>query len=116
MREHFWLTNMTNRIISLPDLCVSIKPYSSVNLLDKKHYKYSVEELEKSLESGSIYKKRDKIALRKIPPQTEKKQILITENPSFPLKERSIVPSNEVQYEELNVSDEDFANENSELI
>jgi len=116
MRKHFWLTNMTDRIVSLPDLCVSINPYKSINLLDKKHYKYTLDQLEKSLESGSIFKKRGKVSLRKVPPYIEKKQILITENPVLPSKERSIVPSNDVQYEELNVSDEDFANENSNLI
>jgi len=116
MKEAFWVTNISNRNVSLADLNLTIKAYSTVNLLDSKHYSYSLEELNKSAKNGSLFKKQKIIVVRKTAPVLNKKQVLINKEAVIPSRERSLYKITEEFYEELNVSDEDFAKENAELI
>jgi hypothetical protein len=110
----FWVTNISARNVSLADLNLTIKAYSSVNLLDKRHYQYTAEQLTKSVESGSIWKKRDKIIVRKLEPEIFKANVPMTRETFIPSRERSVLVIKEEKYEELNVSDEDFAKENAD--
>lgn len=110
----FWLTNFSGMNVSLTDLNLTVKAYSSVNLLDKKHYQYTLEQLEKSAESGSIFKKKGKLIVRKIAPEVLKANIPLTRETFIPTRERSTLAIKEEHYEELNVSDEDFAKENAD--
>lgn len=110
----FWVANISNMNVSLADLNLTIKAYSSVNLMDTKHYQYKIEQLKKSVESGSIFKKRDKIIVRKIHPEVLKANIPLTRETFIPTRERSMLSIKEENYEELNVSDEEFAKENAE--
>lgn len=112
----FWLTNISNRNVSLADLDLTVKAYSSVNLLDKKHYEYTPEQLLKSAESGSIFKKRDKLVVRKIAPEILKANVPLTRETFIPSRERSLFTIKEENYEELNVSDEQFAKENADIV
>lgn len=118
----FWLTNISNRNVSLADLNLTIKAFSSINLMDNRHYSYTIEQLKKSAESGSIYKKRDKVVVRKVPPEISKKTfIIINRDASIPNKARSLYSIKEERYEELEViedqkkSDEKFAAENADI-
>jgi hypothetical protein len=114
--ETFWVTNVSNLIVSLSDLGLSIKPMCSVNLLDSRHYSLSKEQVSNSAASGSIYAKRNKIVVRKVAPVVEKpKRVLIDESAKFPTRQRSNVELNQVKYEELEVSDDEFASDNAEL-
>lgn len=117
----FWVTNISNMNVSLADLNLTVKAYSSVNLLDKKHYYYTLEQLTKSHESGSIFKKRDKIIVRKVAPEVLKANIPLTRETFIPTRERSVLEIKEENYEELNLSEEDqkksdeaFARENAD--
>jgi len=108
--------------VSLADLNLTIKAYSSVNLLDKKHYQYTLEQLIKSVEAGSIFKKRDKIVVRKIAPEILKANVPLTRETFIPTRERSLLSIKEENYEELNLSeadqkksDEEFAKANADL-
>lgn len=112
----FWLTNFSNRNISLADLNLTIKAYGSINLLDKKHYKYTLEELKKSEESGSIFKKRDKLTIRKVAPTIIVPNLPLLSETFIQSRERSIFIIKEDNYEELNVSDEEFAKDNADII
>lgn len=112
----FWVTNICNMNVSLADLNLTIKAYSSVNLLDKKHYQYTFEQLTKSVESGSIFKKRDKIMVRKVAPDVLKSNIPLNRETFMPSRERSLYVIRQENYEELNVSDEQFASDNAELV
>lgn len=114
MRKHFWITNISNRNITLPDLNVTIKAYSSINLLDKKHYSYTIDELENSLTKGSIFKKRKIIFLRKNPPEMIKANIPLSSETYIPSRERSVISIKETKYEELSMSDEEFIIQTSE--
>ncbi len=106
---------MCNRGVSLADLNLTVKPFSSVNLMNK-HYNYTLEQLQKSAASGSIYKKRSMISVRKVPPFMQKMNVPLATETYLPSRERSVLLIKEESYEELNISDEQFADQNSDLI
>lgn len=111
----FWVTNVSNRNVSLADLNLTIKAFTSVNLLDKKHYSYTPEQLQTSITSGSLAAKKDKIVPRVAPPPSKKNVVTIDRNAIIPSRERSIFSIKEEYYEELNVSDDDYAKDNADL-
>jgi hypothetical protein len=112
----FWLTNISNRNVSLTDLNLTVKAYSSINLLDQKHYKYNLNQLLKSAESGSLFKKRDKLVIRKVAPEILKANVPLNRETFIPSRERSLLVIKEENYEELNISDEQFAKENADIV
>jgi hypothetical protein len=112
----FWVTNICPMNVSLADLNLTIKAFSSVNLLDKKHYKYTLEQLQKSVESGSIFKKRDRIVVRRLAPEILKANVPLTRETFIPSRERSTLVIKEENYEELNISDEEFAKANVDIV
>ena len=94
--------------VTLADLALNIRAFSTVNLLDQKHYKYTIDQLLKSKESGSLFKKRNKIVVRDVPPpDPEKNRIQIVYGSIIPDRARSLYRVNEEEYEELKVSEED---------
>lgn len=112
----FWVTNISNMNVSLSDLNLTIKPFSSVNLLDSKHYSYTKEQLDKSVKDGSIFKKRNKIFVRKVAPIVEKKTILSIKDTYIQSRERSVYSIKQETYEELEMTDDEFIKENIDLI
>lgn len=115
--KSFWVTNISNRNVSLADLNLTIKAYSSVNLLDSKHYGYNLEQLEASANYGSIFNKRNKIVVRKVPPiVSTPANIPFLAETYIPSRERSTYSIKEEYYEELNMSDEEFAQENADMV
>ncbi len=111
----FWVTNISNKNVTLTDLYISIKANSSVNLLSR-HYSFTLEQLEKSVASGSIYKKRDKIVKRKVPPPPPETQTLQVDlNSVVPSKPRSIFEIEHKRYAELEISDEDYQAQSGDL-
>jgi hypothetical protein len=105
----FWVTNICNRNVSLSDLNLTIKAFSSVNLLDSKHYYYTEEQLLKSAQSGSLLAKSNKIVVRKMAPIVIKESMPIDRTASIPTRQRSVYEIKNEVYEELSVSDEEFA-------
>lgn len=88
--QELWITNISKAAVSLRDLALTIQPYKSINLLSK-HFKYSIEEIEKSINYGSIKTKSDRIKIRKVAPQIIiKPGIYISKDP-LELKLRSAV-------------------------
>lgn len=119
----FWITNLSNRNVSLTDLNLTVKAYTSVNLLDKKHYQYTLEQLESSKTSGSIFKKRKMIVVRQVAPKINKAHMPFLQETFIPSRERSTFSIKEEYYEELNVSTDDiradeerFARENADIV
>lgn len=112
----FWVTNISNRNVSLADLNLTIKAFSSVNLMDKKHYAYTLEQLQKSSSTGSIHAKQDKIVIRKTAPTVLKLNVPFDHETYIPSRERSTFSIKEEYYEELNITDDDYANESAEMI
>lgn len=121
MRE-FWISNITNRLISLGDLGILLQPYQSVNLLDRKNFPlFTDKHIEQSLISGSLYKRSDKVKVRRISPPTRDlkgaSKIGLDEKHEQPSKIRSILEHKEYNYdaEEAGMSDEEYAAENADL-
>lgn len=111
----FWITNISNRNVTLRDLSLTVKKYSSINLLSS-HFHYTVEQIEKSIKVGSIHNKSNIIKIRKVEPEeTPLKKIEVSDQSRFSYAARSNVKIEEVEYEELKVSEENFANEASEM-
>lgn len=113
-KPEFWVTNISSMNVSLTDLNLTIKAFVSVNLLDSRHYKYSLSELQLSAASGSIYKKRDKLVIRKNAPDIMTPNVAINKDSIIPGREHSILAIKEEYYEELKISDEEFAAENAD--
>ena len=114
--KEFWVANMSNKDVSLGDLYLTIRAYASVNLLNKKHYYYTWKQIYDSVTSGSIFKKKDKIIPRKLPPKVQRLTITIDKESAVPGREKSIFEFKEEKYEELDLSDEKFAEENADLV
>lgn len=115
--KEFWVTNISSKAISLADLGIHIYPMRSVNLLDKNHYRNITEEqLIKSASSGSIFIKNKYVVVRKVAPGTPMKNILtVQEDATFPTRKRSNVEIEKIVYDELNISDDDYAEENADI-
>jgi hypothetical protein len=114
--DFFWVTNISKKIVSLTDLGICIYPMRSVNLLDNKHYSLTKEQLIASASSGSLLAKSKLLSVRKVPPpNTPKVRIPFQEDAIYPSKQRSAVEVEDIKYEELNISDDDYANENADL-
>lgn len=120
----FIVTNRSNRNVTLADLALNIPAYRTVNLLDSRHYSYTMEQLRKSAESGSIFKKQDKIYVHRTAPELPSGKYVnlmeagaeksVNKNAIIPSRERSTLVIKEEKYEELNISDEEFASENAD--
>lgn len=111
----FWLTNISNRNVSLTDLNLTVKAYNSINLMDKKHYKYTLDQLHASSMSGSIFKKRDKLVVRKVAPEVLIANVPLFRETFIPSRQRSVLSIKQENYEELIMSDEQFAEENANV-
>jgi hypothetical protein len=121
---HFWVTNFSNRNVTLSDLAVTLPAFRTLNLMDTKHYQYTMEQLEASAKSGSLFAKRDKIFVRKDQPDIPEGRslnLMAVENKmpinfqaNIPSRERSTLIIKEEKYEELQISDEEFAAENAD--
>lgn len=114
--EEFWVTNVSNMNVSLSDLGLSVPARKTVNLLDKRHYSFNKEELVVSAASGSLFKKRTKVVVRKVPPVVEAQKMLEVDfNAVVPSRRRSVVKIEHIQYEELELSDDIFAAQVADL-
>lgn len=59
----WWIINISNMNVCLSDLGITVPAGRSWNLLDSKHFNFDLNDLEASKESGSLFKKRDKIKI-----------------------------------------------------
>lgn len=113
-QTEFWVSNISDRNVTLRDLALSIKARSNVNLLDSRHYSFDLEQLQKSAESGSLYAKRHLLKVREVPPpepvkiglNKSKLPLFMANNPLF---SRFIIE--EPKYEELEVDEIEFIDE-----
>ena len=105
----FWITNISNRDVALSDLGLTIRSMTSINLMDRKHYPHLTQEvLTKSEQSGSLFKKSDKVKHRRVPPPMIKQEWTPVDTSSvIPTRQHSIVEIKQEQYEELNIVNDD---------
>lgn len=112
--KEFWITNISKKNVMLADLKITIEPYKCMNLLGKNS-KLTYEDVQKSIECGSLFKKKDKIKIRYNTPIQNKNVIADDKQAVIPNRAKSIHFTKEEYYEELNISDEKFAEENADL-
>ncbi len=108
--EHeFWVSNVCDKNVTVGDLGLSIPARKNVNLLDSKHYSLTLEQLETSAKSGSIFKKRDKLKVRQVAPEILiKPGYYVSTMPLHMAQQgfRSNVVIEDKKYEELDFSTE----------
>lgn len=103
----FWVTNISPRNVTLSDLYISIPAMASVNLLDQRHYHFTEDQLLSSQNSGSLFRKRHLLAVRKVPPQMiSMAEIVIDPNAVIPTRTISTYEIKQQYYEELDIKDE----------
>jgi hypothetical protein len=110
----FWVHNFSKHDINLGDLRCKLPARKSVNLLGRRYY-YTKEQLELSAESGSLFKYKDKIKIniKYIP---EKQLNTISDCPRFNSnKKRSQIKMVEPKFEELQISETEFADDLTSL-
>lgn len=115
--NEFWVSNISDRNVTVRDLGISLRSRSNVNLLDSKHYSFTLEQLKLSAESGSLFAKSDKLKVRQMAPEQ-----LILPGPTLSKMPRFIAQNTartgivveEQKFEELNISDEKMADEMTE--
>jgi hypothetical protein len=116
-KKTFWVVNISDRNVTLSDLLVTIPAGASINLLSKGYPHLSEPILQKSLESGSLFAKRDKIVKRIIPPSGKvERKFMVDEDSFLPNQPRSLLEIKEEKYDELDVSDEEFAEQNVDTV
>lgn len=113
----FWITNISTNNISLSDLNITLNSYTSVNLLDKRHQYLTVEEIRDSLKKGALskYIKMRKIVIRHSAPVIFKDEIKVDNDAIIPNRNTSIFEIEQKNYEELDITDEEFAAENADI-
>jgi hypothetical protein len=111
----FWITNISKKAVNLSDLATIIYPMSHINLLDKKHYSLTIEQITSSQTSGSLFRRKKQVVIRQFPPDHETPMFIpFDRETTFPTKHRSTVEPDNTRYEELDVSDEEYASDNSD--
>jgi hypothetical protein len=116
-QPEFWVINISKQNVSLSDLRLTIPAGRSFNLLDSRHFNYSADQLEKSMTSGSLFKKSDKIKRRGIP-KDKKPQFLEVSTDFREVRRKSLIRAEIDNYDELPnmyedqlLSDQKFAEE-----
>lgn len=118
LEQDFWITNISNRDVTLHDLGITIRSRTSINLLNKRHYQLSLEQLNDSLTKGSLFSRKRMVIKRATPPTINSLsfKMAIDHNAIIPTRTHSIYEIKHEQYDELIVSDEEFADANAETV
>jgi len=113
--DSFWITNITKKAHHLPDIGVLIYPMRSWNLLDRRHYQLTREQLEKSQASGSLFSKKNAVVVRQMAPNPDAPlYIPFKKDAIYPSKQRSSLELENIKYEELDVPDDVYAADNAD--
>lgn len=120
--KQLWITNISRkRDISIGDLRLTIRIGQSINLLDKKHFKYTEEQIRTSIEKGSLFLRRDVIKVREVAPVVFNMKLEVQQSDRSNLRHmRKYIPVDKPVYEELDFDDYNddiskYAEENADL-
>lgn len=109
-KTEFWVCNITDQNVSLGDLRVTIPPRKGVNLLDSNHFSFTYEQLKQSAESGSIFRKQNKIKIGAGPPQENSEpEKTLSKFPIMRRKRTAVKIKEEVFEDDLFFTDEQYA-------
>lgn len=114
--KEFWITNISKRDVSLADLNITIKAGQSLDLLHRRN-SFTKEELLLSAASGSLFTKRSKVFVRKVLPEPAPSKIMeMDPKATIPTRYRSILEVSTVTFDELTLSDDDFATQAADFV
>lgn len=109
----FFVINVSDRNVCLSDLALTIPAGRCYDLLND-NFSFTIEQLKASLKDGSLHKKRDKIKIGKGRPQVAApEQRELSEYPII-TRSRSAVKVEEPVFDDLIISDDDYASEMAE--
>lgn len=122
LEDQFWITNISNKNVSLRDLALTVPGVKNgnprhMNLLDSRHFHYTAEQLEESATSGSLFAKSNLIKIRKVVPMVKVKPGLyvLNEPRNTPLRSQVVIVEKKledlVNDDEALMSDQKFAME-----
>jgi len=116
---HCWVSNISKRDILLGDLGVRIRSKTTLDLLDCRHSYLTIDQVKKSIASGSLGKriKQKFLFLRYSEPEPKMPRQVEISNATFPDRKRSVIVHMEPEFDELDFTREDeenFANETAE--
>lgn len=111
--KEYWITNISKRGITLHDLNLTLLPGQSYNLLNK-NARLTPELINQSITSGSICHKSKEIIIRRLAPKRKIRPILINKIPRLSSRQNA-VEIKETHYEELDIAEENIANDLDEL-
>lgn len=114
--KELWITNVTKKDIFIYDLNFTVKALTSINILDPRH-RLTEDMVNKSFEQGSLSKKKHEIIRRVSAPDVTKLNFIPISQNFRPSSERGIRydRSLEPNYEELDITDEQFAEEYADM-
>lgn len=126
--EELWITNISQKQdVVISDLRITLRSGQSVNLLAKKKngkpaFNITREQIDRSLSSGTLFKKSNVIKVRKVPPVVFNSRIDIADNANrstrFDRKPTEIENPDFPDLDDLEIDDESqeqYALENAEL-
>jgi len=115
---HCWVINRTKSKIIISDLGWTLQPNSTTDLLDCKHSRLSVSQVEKSFENGSLKEYYDKkiIGIRQVKPIPIMNRTIDIAKISYPTKNKTNIKLEEKHFKELeiDINEDDFALQNAE--
>ena len=117
MLPHLWITNLSSsRDVAIHDLNLVVRKRTSINLYDFRRYPHlTFEQINNSAQFGDLLLKTNLkiISIRVVPPSNRNKPLYdleLAEN-ILPRKARSAITSEEKHFDELEISDTDFADQ-----
>jgi len=122
-KHEYWVTNIASKTdVMLADLRLTVRARESRNLLDSRHYSYTIEQLKESAENGSIKAKSKFIKVRDLPPRyAVPTGIFVSKHGRLVPQVRNKVEITDIKYEELDGMgdkqiEEKFAAEDADII
>jgi len=117
-KEELWVSNISNTDVSLSDLGITIQKYTTVDLFNFKKYPFLNKQLViQSIQTGSISKRPNKLIIRLLPPEKKKiKNLPVSDKPlTGSLYQKNAVKVDKEVFEELDLPDEVYAEENADF-
>lgn len=120
--KKFWIINTSIKSdVVLSDLGMVIKKLERKNLLDKRYFDFTIDQLRKSAESGSIFEKRRHIVVKEVIPEKallEPEMVVEFQNvkePLRPLRHPAFKNIEKPYFEELDFDDDTEEDEQRRL-
>lgn len=120
MKRQIWITNISKHDVFLYDLNLVIKAKRSINLLGLKKSHLTLDQINHSINSGSIFDKSNKIKIGHSSPSIRPQKTKFINEYPIATRQRSIVEierEKELEFDETKEKEiEMFAEENIDLL